>query len=77
MKAVTIEFQSLHNKWEDRRISFRFDLRIAEDANLHRRLDIEIDSETNKVGAWKLTGPRHRAAELNTFVIQAYSRPVF
>jgi hypothetical protein len=55
--------------------SLRFDLHLAESSISHLRLDLDINPVTKKPLAWKLTGPRHRAAELNTFVIETYVPP--
>jgi hypothetical protein len=70
MKAAVAEFERFNTKGEVCTTSLRFDLRLAENAVSHLRLDLDMNSETKRPMAWKLTGPRHRAAELNTFVVQ-------
>jgi len=70
MKAGVAEFERFNTKGEVYTTSLRFDLHLAENAVSHLRLDLDMNSETKRPMAWKLTGPRHRAAELNTFVVQ-------
>jgi hypothetical protein len=66
------EFERFNISSDSRRINSRFDLRVPEEETSYLRLDVEKDSETKKATAWKLKGPRHGAAELNTFVVQTY-----
>jgi hypothetical protein len=65
-----MEFERFNVKPDGCSTSLRFDLHLAESAVSHLRLDLDMNSETKRPMAWKLTGPRHRAAELNNFVIQ-------
>jgi hypothetical protein len=68
--AALSEFERFNFKGSDYSTSLRFDLHLADESVSHLRLDLDMNSETRRPGAWKLTGPRHRAAELNTFVVQ-------
>ena len=70
MKAAAVEFERFNMKGGLCSTSLRFDLHLAENCVSHLRLDLDMSPETKKPMAWKLTGPRHRAAELNTFVVQ-------
>jgi hypothetical protein len=70
MKAAVGEFERFNMKGDICSTSLRFDLHLAENNHCHLRLDLDMNSETKRPMAWKLTGPRHRAAELNTFVVQ-------
>jgi hypothetical protein len=72
VEAAKKEFEFFSTKKDILSTSLRFDLHLAENAISHLRLDIDMDTNTRKPMAWKLTGPRHRAAELNTFVVQTY-----
>ena len=64
------DFERFNIRGSDYSTSLRFDLRLADESVSNLRLDLDISPDTRKPGAWKLTGPRHRAAELNTFVVQ-------
>jgi hypothetical protein len=70
IEAAIAEFERFSVKSAKCSTSLRFDLRLAESSVSHLRLDLDMNSETKRPMAWKLTGPRHRAAELNTFVVQ-------
>ena len=68
--AAAGEFERFSVNKEKCSTSLRFDLRLAESSVSHLRLDLDMSSDTKRAMAWKLTGPRHRAAELNTIVVQ-------
>ena len=70
INAATAEFERFNTKGEGCFTSLRFDLHLAESSMPHLRLDIDMNPDAKRPIAWKLTGPRHRAAELNTFVVQ-------
>ena len=71
-KAAVSEFERFNTKGDQCSTSLRVDLHLADNDGTHLRLDLDMDPDTRKPMAWKLTGPRHRAAELNTFVVQTY-----
>ena len=76
MKAAAAEFERFNMNNEVCGTSLRFDLHLAESSVSHLRLDLDMNSETKRPMSWKLTGPRHRAAELNTFVVQTQISPI-
>jgi hypothetical protein len=74
IKVACAEFERFHTKGDGRYLSLRFDLHLAHSSVRYVRLDIDMNVDTRRPVAWKFTGPRHHAAELNTFVVQTYSR---
>jgi len=70
VSSALSEFERFNIKGSDYSTSLRFDLHLADESVSSLRLDLDMSPETRRPGAWKLTGPRHRAAELNTFVVQ-------
>lgn len=68
--ATISEFERFNIKGNGCSTSLRFDLHLQDESVSHLRLELDMNPETRRPGAWKLTGPRHRAAELNNFVVQ-------